>query len=156
MTINSKRAVEITLANQLGYERARQVSVANARLMSILTQQLKVPQAESRKVTEHLLDAKLVCALGGEYEIATQGDSQRWRSTAWPVAYDYTLPADYVTPPLDWFRGLEGRLTKYPDRLVIHGHVDMQRKERDAALKLPFFDMFGGKKKAEPPAGKKY
>ncbi len=129
--------------NQMGYERARQVSVANARFMSILTQQLKVPLAESRAVAEHLLNAHFVCALGGKYEIVDQGAGPLWHSTAWPTSSDYTLPEDYVTPPLDWFRGIEGQLVKFPERLVIHGQVDMQRKAQDATIKLPFFDVLG-------------
>ncbi len=134
--------------NQMGYERARQVSVANARFMSILSQQLKVPLAESRVVAESLLNAQFVCPLGGKYEIVADGSGQHWHSTAWPASADYTLPPEYVAPALDWFRGLETQLVKYPQRLVIHAHVDMQRKEHESAITLPFFDVLkqGGKK----------
>ena len=125
--------------NALGYERARQISVANMRFISILTQQLQVPAADARQVAEGLLDAKLVCALGGEYELVQHGGAGIWQSTAWPAEIDYELPADYVTPPLDWFRGLEARLVKFPDRLVIRSYLDMQRKEREPIFELPFF-----------------
>ncbi len=125
--------------NAMGHERARQISVANARFISILTQQLQIPPADARQVAEELLDAKLVCALGGEYELVQQGEARIWRSTAWPESTNFDLPADYMTPPLDWFRGLEARLVKYPDRLVIRGSIDMQRKQREPLFQLPFF-----------------
>ncbi len=125
--------------NAMGYERARQVSVANARFLGIFTQQLKVPRADAKRVAEDVLNAKLVCALGGEYELRPYGETSLWCSTSWPATNDYRVPDDYVTPPLDWFRGLDARLVKYPDRLVIHSHIDMQRQGREPTISLPFF-----------------
>ncbi len=124
--------------NTMGYERARQISVANARFIGILTQQLHVPPTDALHVAEDLLDARLVCALGGKYEMVSRGDANVWRSTAWADDKDYQRPADYVTPPLDWFRGLDARLVKYPDRLVVRANVNLQRKERTPMFQLPF------------------
>ncbi|MGM0489165.1 MAG: hypothetical protein ACQESR_20695 [Planctomycetota bacterium] len=139
--------------NQLGHERAYQVSVANARLMSILTQQFKVPQSESRGVAEQLLDAELVCALGGKYEVSRRGDENLWTSTAWPAARHAHPPADYTTPLLHWFRGLRARVVKHPDRLVLSGHLDLHRKTDAAGSQFPFFDMFGGTRGQESEPG---
>lgn len=145
-----------TWLNQLGYERSRRVSVANAKLMSILPQQLDVPLSESRAVVEKLLDSKLVCALGGEYDAVGDGKERGWRSTAWPDSANYAVPEGYMVPLLEWFRGLEVRLIKYPERLVAKGHLDIHRKKGKPFIDLPLIDMFGTPKNAEGSAdGKK-
>jgi hypothetical protein len=138
--------------NQIGYERARQVSLGNARWISLLAQQLHVPFDEAQRIAEQLVGAQLVCSLGGEYEAAT-GSGPRLRSTAWPSPGEYQMPDDYVTPVLQWFRGLDARLVKHPGRITVHGHVDMQRKERDAAIPLPLLNLLGkpdAQKKSSP------
>ena len=136
--------------NALSYERARQVSVGNASFLSILTQQLDVPPEQARAVAHQLLDADLVCALGGEYERTDGEEPGIWRSTGWPPSLRYELPEDYVAPLMTWFRGLEAQLVKHPNRLVLRGYIDMQRKERDALINLPFF---GEAAKDAPAAG---
>lgn len=130
--------------NQLGYERARQVSVANVRLVSLLTQQLHVPPEEAWQVIERLLDAVLVCPLGGTYEIVEQAGVRQWRSTAWPTSRNYTVPDDFAAPVLGWLRGLECRVVKHPNRLVVTGQVDMQRKDRSSTMPFPLFNMWNG------------
>ncbi len=125
--------------NALGYERARQISVANAQFLGVLTQQLKVAPADALQVAQQLLAAQLICTLGGQYQLVSHGAAEVWQSTAWPTEANYEVPPDYVTPPLDWFRGLQARLVKYPDRLVLRAQVDLQRKERTPMFQLPFF-----------------
>ena len=114
--------------NQMGFERARQASVNNVRLMSILTQQFNVPLSKSRDAAEELLGAELICTLGGEYEFDERKSGPTWRSTAWPISQAYAVPDDYITPILQWFRGLEGHLLKDESGLSIHARVDLQRK----------------------------
>lgn len=126
----------------LGYERARQVSVGNCQFLGILTQQLKVAPEQALDTAQQLLDTQLVCPLGGTYERVTRGGLETWQSTAWPAARHYQVPADYVTPPLDWLRGLEAQLVRDRDQLVLRAHVDMQRKERETLIDLPLFDLF--------------
>jgi hypothetical protein len=122
-----------------GYYRGRDGSEANARFLGMLTQQLGVAPADAWKVGEQLLDARLVCPLGGTYEL-TGGEAASWKSTALTnEARERQVPADYIAPVLTWFRGLEAQVLRTPDRLVIRGHVDMQRKAHEPALKLPFF-----------------
>lgn len=135
--------------DQVGHERAYQVSVANARLMSLLTQQFNVPQSESRRLAEQLLDAELVCALGGKYEVSPHTDGNLWTSTAWPATRDAPPPDDYTTPLLHWFRGLRAQVLKHPDRLVVSGNVDIHRDTDAADSEFPFFDMFGGTRREE-------
>jgi hypothetical protein len=138
----------------MGYERARQVSVGNAQFLGILTQQLGVPPESALDIAQQLLDAQLVCPLGGTYQRTEQGEFAAWQSTAWPAARRDEVPAAYVTPPLDWFRGLDARVVRYPNQLVVHAYMDMQRKDREPVIDLPLFDLFGKKKQdaAEDPA----
>jgi len=132
--------------NFLSYERATQTSVGNAKLLHALSQQFRVPRAEARQVAEQLLDAELVCSLGGEYQLAA-GDLPTWRSTRWPQL-GQPFPSDFQAPWVKWFRGLTLDLTKYEDRLVMRAEVDLQRSPAEAStVKLPLFDLFGGSKK---------
>ena len=118
------------------------MSVGNTQFLGILTQQLGVPPEAALDVAQRLLGAQLVCPLGGKYERIESGQCATWQSTAWPAARRYERPADYVTPPLDWLRGLEAQVIRYPNQLVLIAHVDMQRKEREPAIDLPLFDLF--------------
>lgn len=132
--------------DQLGYERAYRVSVANARLMSLLHQQLRVPLSECRDVAEKLLDVKLICALEGHYEVARTDNGPLWQSTAWPSSRQNAPPADYATPLVRWFRGLEARVVQHSDRLVVRGHLDIHRETGGTDSKIPFFDLLGGER----------
>jgi hypothetical protein len=133
------------LVNKLYFEQARRTSVGNARFMQTLVQQFEVPIDDAHLAAEQLLDAQLVCTLGGEYQIArAPGGAEFWVSTAWPRTLDYRLPPDYTSPLLAWFRGLEGSLRKSPDDLVIHVELEMQRLPREPRrLEIPLFDFFG-------------
>lgn len=140
--------------NSLYYDRARQVSYGNARLLHTLSQQLRVPREQALQVAESLLDAELVCTVGGEYQLVdSPGGLARWQSTAWPAAsgHDAPIPQDYTAPILNWFRGLESSVVKYDDRLILHTSVDMQRQKAESKVELPLFNLFGGKKR---PGGK--
>lgn len=125
-----------------GYIHGRHATTANTRLLAIVTQQLGVPPADAMNVAEQLLDAQLVCPLGGEYQLQTDRNATVWKSTA--AANEsgvYQTPAGYIAPPLAWFRGLDAQVMRYPDRLVLRAHIDMRRKEREPVLdlELPFF-----------------
>ena len=127
-----------------GYRRGWSISTGNARFLAILTQQLGVPQADALKVAQELLDAQLICPLGGEYQLRDDHNSATWKSTAAEDdASEYRVPAGYIAPPLAWFRGLEAQVMRYPERVVLRAHLDMQRKEREPVLDLPLFDMLG-------------
>lgn len=136
------------LVNSLYYEQARRTSVGNAKLMQVLVQQLGVPIDAAKAEAEKLVDAELVCTLGGDYTVTeSRSGLKRWTSTAWPTA-NYQLPADYVSPLLVWFRGLDAGLTKSPDQLVAHIELEMQRaKGEEPKFELPQFNLgnlFGG------------
>jgi hypothetical protein len=123
------------------FTRAGQISQGNAQFLGILTQQLGVPQATALTTAEDLLDAQLKCPLRGEYQLTGDEGAQIWTSTQLPPADARgKMPEGYTAPPLEWFRGLEARLLRTPERIVLRAHVDMQRKEREPLLKLPRFD----------------
>ena len=101
--------------------------------MHALNQQLNVPVAECREVDEDLLDAKLVCPLGGEYTLekdASGGD--RWTSS--PLVGSHpgellseTVPEGFVAPPLNWFRGLKAQIQILPEALNVHAEILMEQ-----------------------------
>jgi hypothetical protein len=53
----------------LYYQRGLDASAGNARFFRLLSQQLHVPAEQARSTAERLLDAQLVCPLGGEYKL---------------------------------------------------------------------------------------
>lgn len=144
------------LINQLYYDRAMSASAGNVRMLHMLNQQLHVPLPECEDCAHDILNAELNCPLGGDYKLMEEvGGGLYWRSTVWPEKYE-AAPADYKAPLLDWFRGLDGHLTKQQGRLIAHLEIDMARKPEEKApageFKLPFFDLFNGQKafKANP------
>jgi len=141
--------------NSLAYSRAYQASVGNAKLLHALSQQLGVPRDRALDAAEGLLDAKLLCSLGGEYRLTeTPGQVALWRSDKWPDAAAGAAAGEYRAPLLVWFRGVDADLTMYNDRVVVHATLDMQRKATEPKIELPIFNnLFGGGKK-EPDAKK--
>lgn len=137
--------------NAMAYERARRASVGNARLLNLLTQQLRVPRDSAPQVARMLLNADLVCSLGGQYQLSAPSPTGVWVSSAWPAARRYAVPEDYVAPPLDWFRGLEARLVKQPNSLVLQGHLELQRRPRDPLINLPWRGILGDRKPDAAP-----
>ncbi len=118
--------------NHQWYQRGWQGSHGNARFIDTIQQQLKVPAEESQKVAEQILDVRLQCPLGGQYELKSYGKSndKRWVSTAWENAIqggEQLLPADgYVAPWIKWFRGGKFHLTQLPNHLAVVGTVDLE------------------------------
>lgn len=136
----------IKLANGFGYFRARQVTAGNLQFLHRLTAQLGVPPDQARQVAERLVHAKLVCALGGDLELVrNEAGRPVWRSTAWDRTASRLItevPPDFLTPPLDWFRGLNADATLTERELSLRAVVDMQRKPRPQEIKpieLPSF-----------------
>jgi len=124
--------------NTFSFRQAAQTTRGNLLLLDSVQQQLGVTPEMAKDRVEQLLDAKLQCALGGEYRLENGG----WLSTAWPeklelapgaeqstIGYDtlHTIPPkEYVAPWLEWFRGAQVHLTQLPERLVVIGHLDME------------------------------
>ena len=121
--------------NNLGYARTRQTSRGNLRLLHALSQQLHVRGEDCLDVAETLLDAKLICPLGGKYEYRQNADGLGyWTSTALDNAAEGGLfttqaPEGFVSPPLSWFRGLQVDARVDPEALSVHAEVLMQMPE---------------------------
>jgi hypothetical protein len=147
-----------TWVNSMTYSRSFQTTSGNVKLLHVLTQQLGVPREHALAVAEQLIDANLVCSLGGQYQLVNEGNNlPLWTSTKDPAQAQGLAPEDYEAPMIEWFRGLDLELTKYGDRIVVHGQLDMQRKETEEKPTLPFFNLrglFGGNKKETPPPPK--
>jgi len=141
------RAVDLSNAritpflNSWGYSRTRQTSVGNLRLLHQLDQQLHVPGDRAKAAAELLLDAKLICPLGGQYVYRQPPDGVGyWTSTALEGSdprkpLDAQVPQGYQAPPLNWFRGLDLDVTLDPGVLSAHGQIDMQLPAKKEAGK---------------------
>jgi hypothetical protein len=142
------------------YQRGLAASAGNARFLSLLSQQLHVPAEQARSTAEKLLDAELVCPLGGEYSLVEDlnGGLKSWQSSAWARQRASTIPDDFEAPLLKWFRGLDAHLLKAGDAISTRIELDMQRTPSSPKLEIPllnFNNLFGGGQKAlqrkDPP-----
>jgi hypothetical protein len=146
----------------LYYQRGLTASAGNARFLALLNQQLHVPLEDAKKTTEDLLDATLICPLGGEYQLVEDlnGGRKSWQSTAWANRNAATIPENFEAPLLKWFRGLDAHLTKDGDQLFTRIELDIERHPppTEPAVELPSFfnlgNLFGGGQKALKPADK--
>ncbi|MEN6367203.1 MAG: hypothetical protein ABFC88_10345 [Thermoguttaceae bacterium] len=111
--------------NELLWTRTRATSLGNLRLLWALNQQFHVPPAECRDVAELLLDAKLICPLGGRYVLRqTPGETPQWTSSAMsPPDHGHSTT---MAPPLNWFRGLTFDATMTDRDISAHAEVLMQ------------------------------
>ena len=118
--------------NDLGYARTRETSLNNLRFLHALNQELHVPPAACEQTAAFLLDAKLICPLGGEYVLREEeGETPHWTSTAiGPAAPGGFLtahaPPGYQSPPLSWFRGLDLDATMTEKTFSAHAEIIMQ------------------------------
>ena len=121
------------LLNDLGYGRTAETSRGNLRLMHELNQQLNVPVTECRDVAEDLLDAGIICPLGGDYALQdAPSGMQWWTSSALEGArvgglLSEPAPEGFVAPPLNWLRGLKVEMQILPETLNVHAEVLMQQ-----------------------------
>ncbi len=124
--------------NELSYQRSKQASIGNARLMQILIQQLGVPRERALDTVQRLLNAELICSLGGHYQL-TPIDSAlpQWRSDKWMARS--AAEAEFRAPWLDWFQGGRLRVVRLEDRIMANAEFDMKRTASSASL--PFFNL---------------
>jgi hypothetical protein len=137
----------------LYYSRALEASAGNVRFLHALNQQLRVPMDECRDVAEDLLDAELLCPLGGKFELVEDiGGTTGWQSTAWAGRSLTAPPDDFEAPLLKWFRGVDAHLIKDGDRIMARAELDLQREPpQGGKFELPLFNLFGGGQKALKP-----
>ena len=71
--------------NGIFYRLSKNAAVGNVRFLQELTTQLHVPPDEALKTAELLTDAKLICPLGGTYQLSQNtASAPTWISTALP------------------------------------------------------------------------
>lgn len=131
------------LLNDFVYWRTRQTSLGNLKLLQSLEQQMHVPGEACKDTAEMLLDVELSCPLGGEYEYQVDRSGiGRWHSTAMVPGGDGRFlstkaPEGFLTPPLDWFRGLSVHGLVTPEAVSAHAEVLMampEEAENDAVV----------------------
>ena len=130
-------------ANTVNYRRAWQTSVSNIQMLNLAVQQFRITPEEASLVMQRMLDAELICSLGGEYQLAkTPSGRSIWVSSKWPSFLNPVLPPKHIAPFLTWFRGLELEVSKAETQFSIHGFLDIKRSEE--STKLPSFKLFEG------------
>ena len=130
-------------ANMANYRRAWQTSVSNVQMLNLAVQQFRISPEDASVVMQRMLDAELVCWLGGEYQLAKSPSGRSiWVSSEWPSFINPALPPDHIAPLLGWFRGIEVQVSKAETQFSIHGFLDIQRSEQ--TTELPSFDLFKG------------
>ncbi|MDR1959322.1 MAG: hypothetical protein LBQ54_09850 [Planctomycetaceae bacterium] len=130
---NLNSAAVTPVLNNLGFARTRNTSKGNALLLNQLHMQFHVNGPECKNVAEELLLSEMVCPLGGEYRFQTFGQGTPlgfWTSTALEQSPDdgffaMKAPAGFVSPPLNWFRGLQADALLAPDAVSIHADLLM-------------------------------
>jgi hypothetical protein len=128
----------------LTYQRSLQTSQGNPRLLHTISQQLGVPADQSRAVAEDLLDARLSCALAGEYELQSLASGlPYWMSDKLPDEKQVTVPDTYEAQFLKWFRGCQGHLLMDNGQLNAQVFLDIQRSSSEPKITLPSFNLFG-------------
>ncbi len=117
---------------RLAWNRASRATQANEQLLRQFTDQLRIPPEKAKAAAESLLQAKLVCPLGGTYQLAPAGGGQpRWQSTVWktngrgPNAFP-----DFDVPLLTWFRGLEASSRLEEASLSVDAELYYQRPSK--------------------------
>lgn len=123
------------LLDTLGGIQAKRTSESNTFLMDSLIRQLRVAPEDAMQVAEQLLDARLVDALGGQYELR----KDKWGHGQW-VSTELEKPraeVSYQFPPLEWFRGLDADFALVDGLLSAHAIIDRQLEPDDIVPGLP-------------------
>lgn len=121
------------MLNDLGYARTAETSRGNLRLMHQLNQQLNVPVAECRETAEDLLDARMICPLGGDYSLEQAATGTQWWTSSELEGsrpgglFSEPAPQGFVAPLLNWLRGLKAEMQILPETLNIHAEVLMHQ-----------------------------
>ena len=116
----------------MSYLRTRATCLGNLQLMHAMNQQLHVPGPDCKAAAELILDARLVCPLGGRYDYRLTDDGLGyWTSTALETSpggsfFNVRVPPGYTAPPLSWFRGLAVEVTMTAKDLSAHVEVLMR------------------------------
>jgi hypothetical protein len=139
--------------NTFWFRRALQASRGNLWVMDTIQSQFHLPAAEAKATAERLCDGRLVCPLGGDYELSEDAALPHWRTSyakklaaprssagvderRTPQLAEMGLaleilhalpPAEYQAPWLGWMRGAELHLTQLAQQLILVGRFRLQK-----------------------------
>lgn len=118
--------------NAAGYCETRELSAVNARMVHRLSEQLALDAKTAYSTLETLSHAKLVCPLGGEFQVVTKPHRpDRFESTAWngiSTPDINSIPDGYRFPFLEWFNGLEIEFSIDATTLTTHVEVELDNQ----------------------------
>ncbi len=127
--------------NAQAYLRARKTSASNTTFLHNLSMQFQLPREDCLAVAQNLLDAKLICPLGGSYKLKDLDNGLRaWSSTSVAAKgkkLEFNLPAGYLPPPMNWFRGLDLEFAMYENSLSALATIEVERKSPIAPFAEP-------------------
>ena len=124
----------------MDFQRAYQTSRGNTRLLNTVVEQLGVLPADALKTAEKILGMRLICALGGEYELYEIQGREYWASSHWPtIRNDDANPAQFASPLMAWFRGMDAEISLYSERVSAKATLEISKNESGT---LPFFNFF--------------
>ena len=109
------------------YLDSRRVSAQNSRLLNEWTDWLRLPAEYSRGTVENLLNARILCPLGGDYASDDLEGRVHWSGTAWgnsSVCEVTRIPDDWQFPFLHWLRGLDLHFDL--DQDTLHAQVELK------------------------------
>lgn len=113
--------------NEQLYQRASESSSAGAAYLDLLAKSMPIQHEDAMRVAEEVLDGKIQCTLGGEYQLSSS-DPAVWISSAWNgEEAPNDIPGQYQAPVLRWFHGVKAWLTQLNERLVVDFTLDLER-----------------------------
>jgi len=109
-------------------------------LLNTVVEQLGVLPADALKTAEKILGMRLICALGGEYELYEIQGREYWASSHWPtIRNDDANPAQFASPLMAWFRGMDAEISLYSERVSAKATLEISKNKSGT---LPFFNFF--------------
>ena len=112
-----------------GYLRLRKISGGNVHFLHNLIRQLRINPRAARRQAERILNARLVCPLGGTYAPALPAGA--WRSSAWQTATVHeirSVPDGFRFAPFEWLRGLSLEFSLDPRARTLRTRVELDLK----------------------------
>lgn len=115
------------LINRMAFERSKQTSLGNLRLLHAMTEQFHLPGDAAKDAAEVLLGSQLIDPLGGQFVFRDSGQGTAYWTT---TSLESQTPSNagampQLAPPLNWFHGLDLNVLLNDNRLVVHAVVDM-------------------------------
>ncbi len=139
--------------NQLYFDRAKQTTNGNLMLIHATEQQLGIEAKDAKDAIERIIDAELICTLGGKYALAGAGLDQHWMTTSLDSSGQPVEKFD--APIMSWFRGLQAHLTRDGDDAIVRGELIMTPAPAGIPGLGPILKALGGQPAEKKPSEKK-